>query len=48
MRILEELPPVAPYEVQLLRSFAADGEPATTMLEKVIGEYFQTGERIAQ
>ncbi|HEI9902247.1 LysR substrate-binding domain-containing protein [Serratia marcescens] len=48
MRILEELPPVAPYEVQLLRSFAADGEPATTMLEKVIGEYFQAGERIAQ
>ncbi|WP_439075694.1 LysR substrate-binding domain-containing protein [Serratia sarumanii] len=48
MRILEVLPPVAPYEVQLLRSFAADGEPATTMLEKVIGEYFQTGERIAQ
>lgn len=48
MRILEVLPPVAPYEVQLLRSLAADGEPATTMLEKVIGEYFQAGERIAQ
>ncbi|MDH2270026.1 MULTISPECIES: LysR substrate-binding domain-containing protein [Serratia] len=48
MRILEALPPVAPYEVQLLRSVAADGEPATAMLEKVIGEYFQGGEHIVQ
>lgn len=43
MRILDELPSVAPHEVQLLRSAAAAGQSAVAMLESVIGEYFRGG-----
>ncbi|HBL7018121.1 TPA: LysR family transcriptional regulator [Serratia marcescens] len=46
MRILDELPSVAPHEVQLLRSATAASQPAVAMLESVIGEYFQSGEHI--
>lgn len=43
MRILDELPSVAPHEVQLLRSATADSQPAVAMLESVIGEYLRGG-----
>ncbi len=43
MRILDELPSVAPHEVQLLRSAAAAGQSAVAMLESVIGECFRGG-----